>query len=218
MGAGASTDAEKVAMYDQLSQKYPELVKSGAVNDAQVQEVLKEAQPKKRLSNSQPTKRRSSASAASIAQIYNGPVNLEEVFTNFCAMQRADGMTNTVFAKFCNDAKIISKNFPKPQIDMVWTKCAGKEKKVAYPVFLRMCDEIAKVKGMTMDTLADHIAKNGPGPVNTGTKGESRFYDDKNTWTGVATKGGPTSLDKRSSLEDLADRDNKADVRGVIQP
>jgi len=129
----------------------------------------------------------------------------------------ASRLVVTPFVSQCNDAKLVGKNFPKPQIDMVWSKCAGKEKKVPFEVFLRMLEEIATIKGMTMDKLNLTIAKNGMGPNNTGTKGESRFYDDKNTWTGVATKGGPTSTDKRSSLEDLADRDNKADVRGVIQ-
>ena len=110
----------------------------------------------------------------------------------------------------------MNKSFPKPQIDMVWSKSAGKEKKVGFAIFLKMLEEVAKVKGWTMEAMTQHIAKNASGPKNTGTKGESRFYDDKTTWTGVATKGGPTAKDRRSSLESLADRDNKADVRGVV--
>ena len=39
-------------------------------------------------------------------------------------------MTNTVFAKFCKDSKLLCSKFTKPDIDMVWSKVAGKEKKV----------------------------------------------------------------------------------------
>ena len=39
-------------------------------------------------------------------------------------------MTNTVFAKFVKDSKLLDKKFTKPDIDMVWSKAAGKEKKV----------------------------------------------------------------------------------------
>ena len=33
-------------------------------------------------------------------------------------------------AKFCNDAKLLGKEFAVADIDMVWSKVAGKEKKV----------------------------------------------------------------------------------------
>ena len=41
-------------------------------------------------------------------------------------------MTNTVFAKFVKDSKLLDKKFTKPDIDMVWSKAAGKEKKVRF--------------------------------------------------------------------------------------
>ena len=54
-------------------------------------------------------------------------------------------------------------------------------------------------------------------PKNSGTKADySKFHDDRSTWTGVALEGGPSTNDSRVTLQSQADRDNKADVRGVV--
>ena len=54
-------------------------------------------------------------------------------------------------------------------------------------------------------------------PKNSGTKADfSKFHDDRSTWTGVALEGGPSTIDNRPSLASQANRDNAADVRGVV--
>ena len=58
-------------------------------------------------------------------------------------------------------------------------------------------------------------------PQSSGTKAEAnRFHDDKTTWTNTALAGGPKNVDKGklTTLSALANRDNKADVRGVVKP
>lgn len=42
----------------------------------------------------------------------------------------------------------------------------------------------------------------------------SKFYDDKSTWTGVATRGGPSTVDNNMTLSTMCDR-SPADVRGL---
>ena len=55
-------------------------------------------------------------------------------------------------------------------------------------------------------------------PKNSGTKADySKFHDDKTTWTGVALEGGPTTIDHKPTLQSQANRDNSADVRGVVR-
>ena len=45
----------------------------------------------------------------------------------------------------------------------------------------------------------------------------AEFYDDKSTWGGgVWEHGGPTTTDNNITLASQANRDNKADVRGVV--
>ena len=106
MGAGASTDAEKVAAYDAMAAKYPEMVKAGAVNEAQVKEILNppaavvapaETAPVVAVAPvaKAPPVEKAPAVAESVA-----PVNLEEIFGSFCGVYRDTAMTNTVFAKF----------------------------------------------------------------------------------------------------------------------
>ena len=55
-------------------------------------------------------------------------------------------------------------------------------------------------------------------PQNSGTKADySKFHDDRSTWTGVALEGGPSTIDAKPTLASQANRDNAADVRGVVQ-
>lgn len=229
MGAAASceaqTDAEKVAAYDKLMAKLPELVAAKAVDEAKARQILDgvavaAAAPAKRPSISGAPAKRMSAqrrpSASGMPPMQPAePGSLEEVFQNFCAIYREVAMTNTIFAKFCNDSKLVDKKFPKPQIDMVWSKAAGKEKKVGFATFKLLLEGIASAKGTPIDELHAYLQANAV-VKNSGTKGSSRFYDDKKTWTGVATQGGPSTIEAKTSLSQLADRDNKADVRGVI--
>ena len=54
-------------------------------------------------------------------------------------------------------------------------------------------------------------------PKNSGTRADySKFHDDRSTWTGVALEGGPSTIDGNPTLASQANRDNKADVRGVV--
>jgi hypothetical protein len=160
-------------------------------------------------------------------------------------------------AKFCKDAQLLDKSFAKADIDMVWSKVAGKCKKVrfvcsllspppslslfslhfqvgslAHVFFLSLyflslpqldfdqfkglLNGVANKKGCPYEEVEAHVLDNAK-VTSSGTKGESRFYDDKSTWTGAAVQGGPTNVDNVQTLASLSNRDNKADARGVVQ-
>ena len=108
------------------------------------------------------------------------------------------------------------KRFTLPQIDMVWTKAVGKAKKADYKQFLDMLEQIAGLKGLEFDALKAKVIKNAK-VKSSGTKGESKFFDDKSKWTGVAVQGGPDSTAPKTGLAALANRDNKANVRGLVE-
>ena len=126
-------------------------------------------------------------------------------------------MTNTIFAKFCKDTKGIlsKKSFTLPQIDMVWTKVAGKAKTIAFKQFLEMLNEIAAIKKIDPETFVAKVVQRARIKSHA-TKAESKFYDDKSKWTGVAVQGGPDSSAPKTGLAALANRSNKADVRGNV--
>ena len=61
--------------------------------------------------------------------------------------------------------------------------------------------------------------KSSKGPKFKGTKAQNvKLHDDKNTYTGVYAKGGPTTVDKgKNKIADLSDFANRkeANIRGV---
>jgi len=142
--------------------------------------------------------------------------SLPEVFESFCKTYRQTMMTNVVWAKFCKDSKLFNAKFKKPDVDMVWSKVAGKEKKVGFAAFEKLLTGVADKKGIPAAEVVEHVL-NHARVSSSGTKGQSRFYDDKSQWTGAAKNGGPTTVDDRQTLEGLSNRGNKANVRGVVQ-
>ena len=216
MGAGASlpkTESEKAKAYDALAAQYPDLVAKGYISE-QAQKAVKTVTDKDEAAQ----KLQALARGTETRKEQQAPVDGEsmlDIFNNFNSIYRQELMTNTTWAKFCKDGKLLDKKFTKPQIDMVWSKAAGKEKKVGYSVFENMIQQVAVIKGKSYEDLCEFVKENAK-VKNTGTTGESRFYDDKDTWTGAAAKGGVDSSLKKEGLKNLTDRDNKADIRGSI--
>jgi len=209
MGAGASVEGIPADKMDRFKEK---LMNVDSMKDEQKLRLLEQmAYELKKVSPKDETDvaaaKIQSLQRAKQAKPASGQGNmsggsLEEVFNSFCATYRQTTMTNTVFAKFCKDAKILDSKFSKPDIDMVWSKVAGKEKKVSYSLFVKFLEEIAKKKGVEYAEVEGHVMTNAQ-VSSSGTTGESRFYDDKSTWTGAAVKGGPTTNDNTVTLQNL---------------
>ena len=85
---------------------------------------------------------------------------------------------------------------------MVWSKAAGKEKKIGFDTFKKCLAGVAEKKGVDPSEIEAHVLDNAK-VSSSGTKGESRFYDDKSTWSGTAVQGGPTNIDNVQTLEGL---------------
>ena len=58
---------------------------------------------------------------------------------------------------------------------------------------------LGPVLAQQREVLDDYILRNAKVVVQ-GTRGSSKFYDDKSNWTGVAKKGGPSTNDPKLSL------------------
>lgn len=110
---------------------------------------------------------------------------MEEIFDSFCKTYRQVYMTNTIWCKFCKDAKLVDKDFTKADIDMIWSKLTGKTKRVGFGGFNKLLAGVAEKKTLTIHEIEQHIFHNAT-ISNSGTKGASRFYDDKSTFTGAA--------------------------------
>ncbi|KAJ9446198.1 p25-alpha [Diplonema papillatum] len=153
----------------------------------------------------------------------SGNKELKAVFDSFCAfgggLNAKPEMDNSRFNKFCKDAGIIDgRKFTSTDADLIFTKSKGKgERRISYSVFASSAlEEVAKKKAISKDQLVAQITAKSSAPSSSGTQAENvALHDDKSLYTGVYSKGGPTSNDLGTSdLSFITNRED-ADVRGV---
>jgi len=192
MGAGASVEGLPQDKMDRFKEK---ILALDTLNENQKSRLLETMNYE--LKKLQPPKSDKDLAAEKIQRIGRGKVarsqndagpageTTEEVFINFCKAYRQTMMTNTIWAKFCKDARLLDKDkFPKPAVDMVWTTVARTEKKVTYTGFVELLKGVAVKKGVEYSVIEAHVLENAK-VSNSGTKGASRFHDDKSTYTGT---------------------------------
>jgi hypothetical protein len=142
--------------------------------------------------------------------------SLKEVFLSFCSIGKSE-MSNKEYAKLNKDCGLLDKKYTTTDVDIYFTKIKDKSSKViTYDQFNEGLKLAATKKGITYDDIVSKIRSAG-GPSFTGTKAEYvKFHDDKNLYTGVYAKGGPTNVDKQN-VHDIAQTCDRtsADVRGV---
>lgn len=135
-------------------------------------------------------------------------------------------MDGRAFVKFLRDARLITSNCTRTDADLIFTKVKARgSRTITFDGFLAALNEVSIRKGAEWGTLIHHIVNTVQGPSMTGTSKAEYvpFHDDKNTYTGVYKKGGPTNVGSGDghthvTLEKLADR-SPYDVRGrKIQP
>jgi len=109
-------------------------------------------------------------------------------------------MCDQEFVEYCNKGKFSTK------------------KKLHYNDFIAVgVPQLAELlTGGDMEKFCQLLASNGkPAASAGGTKAEyNKFYDDKSTWTGVATRVGPSTTGDQITLSGMMNRE-EAGVRGV---
>ena len=126
-------------------------------------------------------------------------------------------MENKEFNKIFKDSGLIGKNLSVTDLDIIFAKYKIKgEKRMKPNEFEVAFQAIAKQLGMNHQEL---IPLCSAGPKFVGTKAEKvALHDNKELYTGVYAKGGPSTVDKGkncvSDLSELANR-GEANVRGV---
>eukprot|EP00940_MAST-03C_sp_MAST-3C-sp2_P000889 g889.t1 len=216
MGAGAST-AKKSSIREKIKKACTDEEKIAIVNE--LQKMISHEDERHKSARKIQAVHRGKA-ARSVAK--NGD-DLQVVFAKFANFGKShnqrgagDSIDSTRFRKMLKESKIIhKKKFDNTACDMLHTSCKTKGAKVlTFTEFLeKALPKIAEAWGVDEGEIAFKIANGGP--KNSGTKADyNKFYDDKSTWTGVATRGGPSTNDDRITLSKMMDRSD-ADVRGV---
>jgi len=149
-------------------------------------------------------------------------------FTQFCQFgdkSNSGQMDGKIFSKLCKDTGLQHKNCTPTDVDLTFARAKPKGgRKLEFKQFLQALVYIAEKRFPTtfksegaaaaLQKVYEAIAKS-PGPVASGTKAEKvRFHDDKTTYTGVYARGGPTNVDNKITLSNLADR-TPSDARGL---
>ena len=142
---------------------------------------------------------------------------LEEVYHSFCAGKAE--MSNKEWLKVNKDCGLIDKKYTSTDVDLNFSKVKTKaSKNLTYEQFVEGLKHAAEKKGVDFDKIKEQVCHSS-GPVFKGTKADYvKFHDDKNLYTGVYAKGGPTNVDSKggqiSDISQLCDRSG-ADIRGI---
>lgn len=148
-------------------------------------------------------------------------------YSSFGDKTSAGLMDGNMFAKMAKETNLINKTCTKTDIDLVFTRAKVKgQRKIDWRGFSDACIFIAekrfpkiwKEQGRDAALHEVHqLIAAAPGPQANATKADYvKFHDDKSTYTGVYAKGGPTNVDSKITLSNLADR-SPANARGMKQ-
>ncbi len=146
--------------------------------------------------------------------------SLQNIFKSF-ANGKSD-MESKQFSKLVKECKLLDKKFTNNDVDIVFAKVKVKGlKTITFGDFERALEEIAKKKQTTKDAIVEAIQKHGAATYK-GTKADYvKFHDNKDLYTGVYARGGPTTVDagRGGMVSDISQTCNrsKADVRGVVK-
>ena len=146
--------------------------------------------------------------------------SLESIFKSFA--NGKNEMESKQFSKLVKECKLIDKKFTNNDVDIVFAKVKVKGlKTITFGDFENALGEIAKKKGKTKESIVETIQKHGSATY-AGTKADYvKFHDDKNLYTGVYARGGPSTVDagRGGMVSDISQTCNRsaADVRGVVK-
>eukprot|EP00903_Cladosiphon_okamuranus_P014895 g13793.t1 len=140
-------------------------------------------------------------------------------FTSFGAGQSGSSeMDSAKFVKLAKDCKLVGKSLSTTDLDLIFTKVKDKTaKKINFDTFVEAVRLISeKIGKSTDDVITTIVSAKGPTTGEATVADNVRFHDDKSTFTGVHTSGGPTTLDSHNvDMANQLDRSEGADVRGV---
>eukprot|EP00440_Ansanella_granifera_P040677 gb/GFBE01044114.1/.p1 GENE.gb/GFBE01044114.1/~~gb/GFBE01044114.1/.p1 ORF type:complete len:363 (+),score=71.57 gb/GFBE01044114.1/:1-1089(+) len=122
--------------------------------------------------------------------------DLQYAFASYCAAGATE-MDGRSFTKLCKDCSLIDKAFSATDADLVFAKAVAKgQRKIGFAEFELALIFVADRRGCHQKEVFDIVADAG-GPSLKGTKAEPvRFHDDKGTYTGTHSRGGPELVPK----------------------
>jgi len=158
------------------------------------------------------------AESRQVTQNEEGEYDLHMFFTDHAL--GAKEMEGRQFVKMAKDTKIVDKKPPgltTTDLDIIFAKVKNKgARRINFEQFRAALELCADKKHVYVEDLEAHLVASG-GPVFTGVRADNvKLHDDKSTYTGVYTHGGPDTgpVTAHHDISTLTDR-TPADIRGV---
>ncbi|PRW56603.1 p25-alpha domain-containing [Chlorella sorokiniana] len=130
------------------------------------------------------------------------------------AAQAASGgepcLDSAQLQKLCRDAELLNRQLTATRLDLLFASAAGKGgRRLSYPAFAALLPRLAEARCCTEAEVVRRIAGcQGPSRTATTTPEAVRLADRAN-FTGVAARGGPSTVDDRVTLANLTDRSGR---------
>ena len=169
---------------------------------------------------------RSAANRGSRAEVpWNDPdsrAELKRVFNSFAAFGIHYGkasseagaqqleMENKQFVKLVKDAGLIGGSLNVTRLDIIFTKVKRKGlRKIDFNGFELALTMLAEERDYNLNQVYNAIVSTaGPALNHVTTPEFVKYHDDRNTYTGVYARGGPTNIDNRITLDKMVTRND----------
>ncbi|KAL4441547.1 hypothetical protein ABPG77_002051 [Micractinium sp. CCAP 211/92] len=146
--------------------------------------------------------------------------NLRRVFDQFAAFGRSQGaageltLDSAQYAKLCREAKLLGRGLTATRADLTFTAAVGAKgaRRMSFQAFVGSLPRLAEARGCERGEVVRRLlACEGPTLSRATTPDAVPLFDDKSNFSGVAGRGGPSTLDKgRVTLEGLCDRSGRS--------
>lgn len=128
-------------------------------------------------------------------------------------------MNGRTFVKVFQDSNLLGKDLSSQELDIIFSKIKTKGSLKINLQQFRDGVRLAAEKKKSDVSAVCGILGASTGPKLNGTKAQNvKLHDDKETYTGVYARGGPTTVDKgNNKVVDLSELTNRkeANVRGI---
>mmetsp|Transcript_29164 Transcript_29164/g.82238 ORF Transcript_29164/g.82238 Transcript_29164/m.82238 type:complete len:896 (-) Transcript_29164:675-3362(-) len=119
-------------------------------------------------------------------------------------------MENKQFVKLVKDAGLVGGHLNVTRLDIIFSKVKAKgQRKINFAGFERALTLLADERGYTLNQVYNTIVSTAGPQLNNATTPEFvKYHDDRNTYTGVYARGGPTNVDRRITLDKMVTRND----------
>mmetsp|Transcript_31841 Transcript_31841/g.75605 ORF Transcript_31841/g.75605 Transcript_31841/m.75605 type:complete len:647 (+) Transcript_31841:394-2334(+) len=149
---------------------------------------------------------------AELLRVYNAFASFGSSHAKMAEPASAEAleMENKQFVKLVKDAGLTGGELNVTRLDIIFSKVKAKgRRKINFPGFERALAMLAGERRLALSQIYNSIVSTAGPQLNHVTTPEFvKYHDDKNTYTGVYARGGPSNTDERITLDRMVVRND----------